>query len=110
MVCFRLVGLQWILGGKCYFDNTIHLDSFQHIDHRLLAGRGVGDAWKTLLGNVDGVLQGLLRQEFGGLQGIQALQNDGERKDGARNKRPYGPSCCLYDAGQSQSFYFWFQF
>jgi hypothetical protein len=56
------------------------------------------DAWKPLLGTVDGALQSLLRQNLGGLQGVKALQNNGERKDGACNERPYGPSCCLYDA------------
>jgi len=55
-------------------------------------------------------LQSLLRQDLVGLQGIKALQNDGERKDRARNQRPNGPACCLYDAVQNQSFYFWFQF
>jgi hypothetical protein len=62
------------------------------------------------LGTVDGALQSLLRQDLVGLQGIKALQNDGERKDRACNERPYGPACCLYDAVQNQSFYFWFQF
>jgi hypothetical protein len=52
----------------------------------------------------------MLRQDLGGLQGIKSLQNDGERKDGAGNERPYGPACCLYDAEQNQTFYFWIQF
>ena len=62
------------------------------------------------MGAVDGALQSMLRQDLGGLQGIKSLQNDGERKDGAGNEGPYGPACCLYDAEQSQTFYFWIQF
>jgi hypothetical protein len=69
-----------------------------------------GAAGKTLLCAFNGAMKSEFRNDFGGPQGIKALQNDGERKNGTGNEGPNWPSCGLYDANQNQTFYFWIQF
>jgi hypothetical protein len=69
-----------------------------------------GVAGKPLLCAFDGAQKSEFRNDLGGSQGIKALQNDGERKNGTGNEGPNGPSCGLYDADQNQTFYFWIQF
>ena len=65
-----------------------------------------GVARETLLSALYGALKGKFRDDLGGPQGIKALQNDSERKNGTGNEGPNGPSCGLYDADQNRTFYF----